>query len=185
MHSIVARTFFSRIPIAVQVRHWRESCLINRHSWKCVDLAIKTEQEKEKDRLRGQEINEERDGERECPTYAVSNYNGYNGIICLRIVAAKHCYTMKCSTINVHRAHSYILLPSSNMYSPCGLKRIVHSLNSACRCIYTHTHMHAHTQTHIHNKRAPAWIVCRQTLHLSISRGTNCYVACIRFWKWN
>jgi len=147
MHSI-ARAFFSRIPIAVQVRHWRESCLINRHSRKCVDLAIKTEQEKEKDRLRGQETSEERDRERECPTYAVSNYNGYNGIICLCIVAAKHCCTVKCSTINVHRTHSYILLRSSNMYGPCGLKRIVYSLDSACRCIYTHTYTCTYTNAY-------------------------------------
>lgn len=66
---------------------------------------------------------------------------GYNGIICLRIVAAKHCCTLKCCTINVHRAHSHILLPSSAavaVYGPCGLKRIVHPLNSACRCNYEH-----------------------------------------------
>lgn len=134
------------------------SCWINRHSRKCVDLAIKVGQEKEKDRLSGQEKSEERDGERKCRTYAASNYNSYNGIICLRIVAAKHCCTVKCSTINVHRAHSFSLLPSSAVYGPCGLKCIAHSLNMACRCIYAHMHTYtftraralAHTHTHAH-----------------------------------
>lgn len=108
----------------------------------CVDSTIKVERR----RTRGGE--REAAGSRAmregiCLTYAVSNYNGYNGIICLRIVAAKHCCTVKCSTTNVHHGHRYISLsvPFSYIWS-CGFKCIVQSLDSACR--YTYTYMHIH-----------------------------------------
>lgn len=54
---------------------------------------------------------------------------------------------------HVHRAHSYILLPSSTVYGRCGLKRIVHPLDSTCRCIYVHIYVQTHTKyvyTYIH-----------------------------------
>lgn len=105
----------------------------------------------------------------------VSNYNGYNGIICLRIVAAKHCCTVKCFTINVHRAHNYILLLSSCVWSlrtqtHCTLSRFGLSMHLRKHTHYIHVRTHTRT---IHARRLRE--LCRQTLHLSIS--------CIRFRK--
>lgn len=78
---------------------------VDRHSaWKCVDLTIKVGRR----RTRGEERETARSSVRRegiCLTYATSNYNGYNGIICLHIVAAKHCCTVKRSTTSVHHAH--------------------------------------------------------------------------------
>lgn len=133
-----------------------ESCWINRHPRKYVDLAIRAArrgegkregQGKEKERTRGirrsahskRETQKGRSEQRECPMCAASNYGGYNGIICLRIVAAKHCCAVKCSTTGVHRAYreAYPSVLFRRIVLPRTQTRTVHPLDSVRR--YTHT----------------------------------------------
>lgn len=80
-----------------------------------------------------------------CLTYAASNYNGYNGIICLRIVAAKHCCIVKCSTTSVHHVHWYIPLFLSAMFGPADSNALYNlSIRPADTSIYTHILINTH-----------------------------------------